>query len=63
MMAVSLRSLASGVHEAVQGLLGLAPHYMPVFGAPGTVAAFTDPEWKKHLALFRSAGATRHLAE
>ena len=58
LIMVSVRSLMAGVVDALRGLVGLSPHYMPVFGAPGTVAGFTDPEWNRHLALFTQAGNT-----
>jgi hypothetical protein len=52
LIAVSLRSLAAGLYDEVRGFAGLSPFYIAVFGRPGHVAAFTDPEWEAHLALF-----------
>ena len=54
-IAVSLRSLAAGIYDEVRGLVGLSPHYIAVFGRPGQVAAFTDPEWESHLAVLAKA--------
>lgn len=58
LITVSLRSLAAAVDDQVRGLVGRSPHYMPVFGRPGAVAAFTDPEWEENLAFFTKAGPT-----
>lgn len=58
LILVSLRSIAAAVDDAVRGLLGLSPHYMRVFGRPGEVAAFTDPDSDKHLRFFTESGPT-----
>lgn len=55
---VSARTVAVGVYDAVRGLAGWSPHYIPVFAQPGHVAAFTDPESSRHRALFEEAGVT-----
>lgn len=58
LIAISLRSIGAGVYDAVRGLLHLSPHYMPVFGPPGSVAAFTDPDSRTALEFFTNAGPT-----
>ena len=55
---VSLKSLAAGIYDSLRGLLGLSPHYLRVFGAPGEAAAFSDSDSETHLAFFTKAGAT-----
>jgi acetyl esterase/lipase len=44
-----IKLLAAAVRDAVQGLLGLPPHYAKVFGEPGETAVFTDPGLKPNL--------------
>jgi pimeloyl-ACP methyl ester carboxylesterase len=58
LIGVSLKSIAAGVYDAVRGLLGLSPHYMRVFGRPGEVAAFTDPDSDERLQFFTESGPT-----
>jgi pimeloyl-ACP methyl ester carboxylesterase len=58
LIRVSVKSVAVGVDDAVRGLVGRSPHYMRVFGRPGEVAAFTDPDSEKHLRFFSESGPT-----
>lgn len=58
LIAISLRSVAAGIYDAVRGLLHLSPHYMRVFGPPGSIAAFTDPDSERSLEFFAKAGRT-----
>lgn len=60
LIAVSLRSLTAGLYDEIRGLVGLSPHYIAVFGRPGQVAAFTDPEWESHLAVFAKGPTWRN---
>jgi hypothetical protein len=53
---VTLRSVAAGMYDALRGVVGWSPYYMPIFGEPGPVAAFTDPDSGRHRALFEKAG-------
>lgn len=55
---VTLRSVAAGGYDALRGAVGGSPSYMPVFDAPGRVAAFTDADSAEHRALFERAGAS-----
>lgn len=57
LIKISLKSIAAGIYDAIRGLLGLSPYYMAVFGRPGSVAAFTDPESEKYQELFTKSGA------
>lgn len=41
-----LRFLAAALRDAWRGLLRRPPYLVPVYGAPGTVAQFTDPACK-----------------
>lgn len=56
LIAVSLRSVAAAVYDEVRSLVGLSPHYMRVFGRPGQVAAFTDPDSDEQLRFFAESG-------
>ncbi len=56
LIMISLKSIAAGIYDAIRGLLGLPPYYIPVFGRPGSVAAFTDPDWENYLQQFINAG-------
>jgi pimeloyl-ACP methyl ester carboxylesterase len=58
LLQVTLRSLTAGIWDAVRGIAGLSPYYIPVFGEPGQVAAFTDPGSSQHRELFEKTGAT-----
>jgi len=58
LIAISLRSVAAGIYDAVRGLLHLSPHYMRVFGPPGSIEAFTDPGSNRSLEFFAKAGRT-----
>jgi dienelactone hydrolase len=40
----TLRMVAHGVRDMVQSMLGRAPHYMPVIGLPGQIAAMSSPD-------------------
>ena len=51
-----LRSVAAGMYDALRGVVGWSPYYMPIFGEPGHAAAFTDPDSRRHRALFEKAG-------
>jgi hypothetical protein len=53
---VTLRSVAAGMYDALRGVVGWSLYYMPIFGEPGHVAAFTDPDSGRHRALFEKAG-------
>jgi pimeloyl-ACP methyl ester carboxylesterase len=57
LIIVSLKSIAAGVYDGLRALIGLSPYYIPVFGRPGEVAVFTDPESYKALGFF-SKGST-----
>lgn len=43
-MGYTLKMLAHGVRDVVQSALGQAPHYMPVVGQPGEIAAMSSPD-------------------
>lgn len=58
LIMISLKSIAAGIYDAIRGLIGLSPYYMPVFGKPGSVAGFTDPACEKYSELFAKAGST-----
>jgi uncharacterized protein len=55
---VTLRTVAAGMYDALRGVVGWSPYYMPIFGEPGHVAAFTDPDSSRHRAMFEKAGAS-----
>jgi hypothetical protein len=57
-MTSSLGSVAAGTYDALRGLLHLPPHYMRVFGPPGSVAVFTDPDSTRWMDLLSRAGGT-----
>jgi pimeloyl-ACP methyl ester carboxylesterase len=58
LIGISLKSLAIGIYDAIRAQLRLPPHYMRVFGSPGSVAAFTDPDSDEVLRSFTEAGPT-----
>lgn len=43
LLGVYARVIVMASYDALRGMLGLEPSYIPVFGKPGDVAAFTDP--------------------
>lgn len=53
---VTLRSVAAGMYDALRGVVGWSPSTPPIFGEPGHVAAFTDPDSGRHRVLFEKAG-------
>ena len=55
---MSLRSVVAAAYDALRGVAGLSPHYMPVFGEPGHLAAFTDRDSNQHRLLFERTGAS-----
>jgi dienelactone hydrolase len=57
-MTSSVASLAAAVYDELRGLLHLSPYYMRVFGPPGSVAVFTDPDSPRFLESFSRAGGT-----
>ncbi|MEV0058380.1 alpha/beta fold hydrolase [Nocardia sp. NPDC050718] len=67
--AEALRLLRAIVSDALRGVLGLRPHYIPMVGAPGTVAVTTTDEAEQHIrtltggedTLWRNSIAPRAL--
>lgn len=58
LLRLSVRSLAAGLYDACRGLLRMSPYYLPVFGGPGEVAAFTDRDSYLRLETFTESAPT-----
>lgn len=55
-ITVVIKLLASAVWDAIRGLFGMSPYYLPVWGAPGEAAVFTDPNLKPNFeALMKNS--------
>lgn len=58
LVSVAFRAIVAGTYDAVRGFVHLRPYYMRVFGPPGSVAVFTDPDSDKALRFAASEGPT-----
>lgn len=56
--ALKLKLLVAILRDAVQGLLGLPPFYVKVYGDPGETAVFSDPQLKPRFEALMKGSAT-----
>ena len=51
-LSYMLKTVGLGIVDALRGLLGLSPLYIPLVGRPGDIAVMNTPEcWKGYLGL------------
>lgn len=50
--------ITMAIYDGVRGAFGLSPYYIPVFGKPGDIAAFTDPADYWAYDRFKTAAPT-----